>query len=142
VDIAADSIAYASSNAAANNINNARFITGNAERIFESIDFPGAETSVIIDPPRKGCDKLFLDQLLQFKPKRVVYVSCNVHTQARDLGYILNGGGSGYRVDEIRGFDFFPQTHHVEGVAVLTRAGEDEIKSLSEEVNDKSGDRL
>lgn len=142
MDIAADSIAYASSNAAANNINNARFITGNAERIFESIDFPGAETSVIIDPPRKGCDKLFLDQLLQFKPKRVVYVSCNVHTQARDLGYILNGGGSGYRVDEIRGFDFFPQTHHVEGVAVLTRAGEDEIKSLSEEVNDKSGDRL
>ncbi|RPA94727.1 S-adenosyl-L-methionine-dependent methyltransferase [Choiromyces venosus 120613-1] len=141
VDIAADSIAYASSNAAANNIKNARFIAGNAEKIFESIDFPGTETSVIIDPPRKGCDKLFLNQLLEFKPKRVVYVSCNVHTQARDLGYILNEGGSGYRVDEIRGFDFFPQTHHVEGVAVLTWVSEG-IISLPDDVNDKPGDRL
>ncbi|CAZ86256.1 unnamed protein product [Tuber melanosporum] len=135
VDIAADSIAYASSNAAANNIENARFIAGNAETIFESIDFPSTETSVIIDPPRKGCDKPFLDQLLEFKPKRVVYVSCNVHTQARDLGYILNGKGSGYRVDEIRGFDFFPQTHHVEGVAILTWIGEEGIASLPEDVN-------
>jgi tRNA (uracil-5-)-methyltransferase len=121
VDISADSISYASRNAASNNIQNAKFISGNAEKIFESITFPGSETSLIIDPPRKGCDKVFLDQLLDFRAKRVVYVSCNVHTQARDIGYILmSEKGKGYRVDEIRGFDFFPQTHHVEGVAVLS----------------------
>ncbi|KAG0642413.1 S-adenosyl-L-methionine-dependent methyltransferase [Tuber brumale] len=116
VDMAADSVAYASSNTSANNIQNARFISGNAETIFESIDFPGTETSVIIDPPRKGCDKLFLDQLLEFKPKRVVYVSCDVHTQARDLGYILSGEGR---------------------VAILTRVGGEGIVSLPDEVNDK-----
>jgi tRNA (uracil-5-)-methyltransferase len=76
VDISADSIAYASKNAAANGITNASFIAGNAEKIFADIDFPGSETSCIIDPPRKGCDQLFLDQLLEFKPQRIVYVSC------------------------------------------------------------------
>lgn len=106
-----------------NNIKNATFIVGNAEAIFAKIDFPGAETSLIIDPPRKGCDKVFLDQLLDFSPKRVVYVSCNVHTQARDIGYILKDKrGASYKVDSIKGFDFFPQTHHVEGVVVLTKA--------------------
>lgn len=105
-----------------NNIKNASFIDGNAENIFAKIKFPGSETSLIIDPPRKGCDKAFLDQLLELQPKRVVYISCNVHTQARDIGYLLNEKrGEGYKVDSIRGFDFFPQTHHVEGVAVLTK---------------------
>ncbi|KAF8533184.1 S-adenosyl-L-methionine-dependent methyltransferase [Trichophaea hybrida] len=121
VDISADSITYASRNAVANNITNASFIAGNAEKIFADIDFPGAETSCIIDPPRKGCDHLFLDQLLEFNPKKIVYVSCNVHTQARDVDYILKKEkGKGYKVDSIRGFDFFPQTHHVESVVVLT----------------------
>lgn len=121
VDISADSIKFAERNAAANGITNASFIAGNAEMIFADIDFPGAETSCIIDPPRKGCDHQFLDQLLDFRPKRIIYVSCNVHTQARDMEYILkNERGRGYRVDSVRGFDFFPQTHHVESVAVLT----------------------
>ena len=121
VDISTDSISYASKNAEVNGITNAHFIAGTAEQIFADIDFPGAETSCILDPPRKGCDQLFLDQLLDFRPKRVVYVSCNVHTQARDLDYILkNERGSKYKIDSIRGFDFFPQTHHVESVAILT----------------------
>lgn len=65
---------------------------------------------MIIDPPRKGSDKAFLDQLLELAPKRIVYVSCNVHTQARDLGYLLQEErAAGYRIDSIRGFDFFPQ---------------------------------
>jgi tRNA (uracil-5-)-methyltransferase len=121
VDISNDSINYASHNAKENGVTNASFIAGNAEKIFKGIDFLGAETSCIIDPPRKGCDKLFLDQLMAFKPKRIVYVSCNVHTQARDMEYILKHEiGKKYKVDSIRGFDFFPQTHHVESVAVLT----------------------
>lgn len=117
VDVDGHSIASARQNATMNNIENATFIVGKAEAIFAKIDFPGTETSLIIDPPRKGCDKAFLDQLLEFGPKRVVYVSCNVHTQARDIGYIAGR----YRIDSIKAFDFFPQTHHVEGVVVLTK---------------------
>lgn len=82
---------------------------------------------MVIDPPRKGCDESFLSQLLKFGPRRVVYVSCNVHTQARDVGVLVRGiedGGTRYKVESLRGFDFFPQTGHVEGVAVLSRVEE------------------
>jgi tRNA (uracil-5-)-methyltransferase len=85
----------------------------------------------MLDPPRKGCDESFLRQLVQYGPARVVYVSCNVHTQARDVGVLVGGmtgvdGGFGkgegcYEIESLRGFDFFPQTGHVEGVAVLKR---------------------
>ncbi|RPB10609.1 S-adenosyl-L-methionine-dependent methyltransferase [Morchella conica CCBAS932] len=122
IDVDKSSIESARKNAKANNIENADFIGSTAEDIFGKLTFPGLETSLIIDPPRKGCDKRFLDQLLDFAPKRVVYVSCNVHTQARDIGYILSDEkGKGYRIDSIRGCDFFPQTYHVEGVAVMTK---------------------
>ena len=79
---------------------------------------------MVLDPPRKGCDADFLGQLLRFGPRRVVYVSCNVHTQARDVGVLVRGeGGDGarYALESLVGFDFFPQTGHVEGVAVLNR---------------------
>lgn len=110
VDVSKESIEFASKNAESNGIKNASFIEGNAEKIFEKIDFPGSETSVIIDPPRKGSDQAFLDQLLDLAPRRIVYISCNVHTQARDLGYLLNHTkGVGYKINSIRGFDFFPQ---------------------------------
>ena len=121
-------------------------------------DYDADRTVVILDPPRKGCDADFLAQLLRFGPRRVVYVSCNVHTQARDVGILVRGhagegegegGGNGegkgeqaqaegqglgdgnregegakrtrYEIESLRGFDFFPQTSHVEGVAVLNR---------------------
>lgn len=63
-------------------------------------------------PPRKGCDEPFLKQLLDFKPITVVYVSCNVHTQARDVGWFLreaDARGVKYVVESLRGFDLFPQ---------------------------------
>merc|ERR1711939_150746 len=65
----------------------------------------------------------FLEQLCAFGPKRVVYVSCNVHTQARDVGMLVTGLGKKwrYQIESVRGFDFFPQTHHVEGVCFLSR---------------------
>lgn len=83
---------------------------------------------VIIDPPRKGCDERFLKQLVEFGASRVVYVSCNVHTQARDVGWVVKttaeekerGERKGrYVLESLRGFDLFPQTAHVESVAVL-----------------------
>lgn len=122
VEISRDSVEYAIKNAALNNLTNAKFIVGQAERIFEDVKTDPATTAIIIDPPRKGCDVPFLDQLLKFLPAKVVYVSCNVHSQARDIGYLLNSekGAGKYKIDSIRGFDFFPQTHHVESVAVLS----------------------
>ena len=130
------------------------------------------ETVVVVDPPRKGCDEGFLRGLRGFGPRRVVYVSCNVHTQARDVGRLCadvegDGFGSGemdgyggdlegrrqiegakdggpqegveqeidtkaekkrlrrgerrYKLERLQGFDFFPQTGHVESVALLDR---------------------
>lgn len=126
VEISKDSVEYARKNAELNNLKNAKFVVGEAEKIFEHVNHDPALTSVIIDPPRKGCDVLFLQQLLEFKPAKLVYVSCNVHSQARDIEYLLQNGKdkAKYKIDSIRGFDFFPQTHHVESVAVLSLCNE------------------
>lgn len=123
VEISADSVSFAERNAKANGIENCRFIVGKAEKLFESIDVPNDRTSVILDPPRKGCDELFLDQLASYYPARIVYISCNVHSQARDVEYFIKktDKGKNYKIESLRGFDFFPQTHHVEGVCVLSR---------------------
>ena len=126
IDIAVGSIAFAKENATANKVFNASFMTADASALFKEVVFPADETVVVIDPPRKGCDDAFLSQLLQFGPRRVVYVSCNVHTQARDVGTLVEGHeGCRYEIESLRGFDFFPQTGHVEGVAVLNRASVD-----------------
>lgn len=123
VEISADSVSFAERNASSNGVENCRFIVGKAERLFESIDTPNDRTSVVLDPPRKGCDEPFLKQLAEYRPARIVYISCNVHSQARDVEYFLKEtpNGKDYKVESLRGFDFFPQTHHVEGVCVLVR---------------------
>lgn len=119
IEISAQNVGFARRNAEINNIKNATFIVGRAERIFEHVKANSDESAVVIDPPRKGCDSAFLDQLLIFKPSTIIYVSCNVHTQARDIEYICKR--SEYIVESLGGFDFFPQTYHVEGLAVLRR---------------------
>lgn len=122
VEISQDSVKWAKINAETNGIQNTTFLAGNAEALFEMIKFPPAQTAMILDPPRKGCDTVFLNQLLDFSPDRVVYVSCCVQTQARDVGYILNHEkGRAYEVESIVGFDLFPNTYHVEGVCVLQK---------------------
>lgn len=124
VEVSKDSVAFAKKNAELNKITNADFIVGNAEKIFEDIKLPPNNTSVICDPPRKGCSEAFLTQLSDFNPKKIIYISCNVHSQAKDLDFFINNTNNGkqYRIDSIRGFDFFPQTHHVESVAILSKA--------------------
>ena len=125
IDIAPPAIKAAHENAKSNNIANATFMTADASALFVKVTYPPEETVVVVDPPRKGCDANFLEQLLLFGPRRVVYVSCNVHTQARDVGLLVEGkGGARYDLESLRGFDFFPQTGHVEGVAVLNRVEE------------------
>lgn len=127
IELSQSSIASAKRNAQLNAISSDKisFLSGEASNIFATVkDFPPEQTVVIIDPPRKGCDELFLKQLLKFRCRAVVYVSCNVHTQARDIGTIIqstegDGEGRRYRMETLRGFDLFPQTAHVESVALL-----------------------
>lgn len=116
VEISETSVAFASQNAAANGISNARFQTGDASRIFSGLSFPGNDTVVVIDPPRKGCDEAFLTQLFGFSPRAVVYVSCDPATQMRDLRLFL---ASGYTIKRVQPFDLFPQTRHLECIVTL-----------------------
>ncbi|MFP4069715.1 MAG: class I SAM-dependent RNA methyltransferase [Opitutales bacterium] len=120
VEISEPAVRWAQANAAIGNIGNVRFVIGKAEAIFKGLRFPGAETAMVIDPPRKGCDEGFRRQLLQFAPARVVYVSCDPSTQARDVREFVAGG---YRVTRIQPFDLFPHTRHIENVITLERTG-------------------
>ncbi|EEH22678.2 hypothetical protein PABG_04889 [Paracoccidioides brasiliensis Pb03] len=126
IDIAPQSIEAARKNARANNLPNTGFAAADAATIFKDVPYPPEKTLLVIDPPRKGCDNNFLQQLLWYGPARVVYVSCNVHTQARDVGVLVQGANVKgeevrYEIESIKGFDFFPQTGHVEGVAILNK---------------------
>jgi tRNA (uracil-5-)-methyltransferase len=123
IDIDTAGVEAARENAKLNGIPNAGFIAADADVLFKDVPFPSDQSLVVIDPPRKGASVDFLEQLCEFGPKRVVYVSCNVHTQARDVGMLVTGLGKRYRyeIESLRGFDFFPQTGHVEGVCFLNR---------------------
>lgn len=119
VELSADAVKAAVANARCNNITNAHFVAGKAERIFASIQrLPREKTVVIIDPPRSGCDQAFLEQLFQFHPKRLVYVSCDPATQARDAKKIT---AAGYDIMDVTPFDLFPQTRHIESVITFVR---------------------
>ncbi len=120
IEISATSVDFARKNAEANGIANATFTAGDAAAIFAGLDpaFVPAETAVIIDPPRKGCDESFLRQLFAFGPRAVVYVSCDPATQMRDLQHFL---AAGYALEAAQPFDLFPQTRHLECVLTLRR---------------------
>jgi tRNA/tmRNA/rRNA uracil-C5-methylase (TrmA/RlmC/RlmD family) len=118
VEVSETSVVFAKENATSNGITNATFLAGDASAIFAKLQFAGPETVVVIDPPRKGCDELFLRQLFAFAPRAVVYVSCDPATQMRDLKGFL---AEGYRVTAVQPFDLFPQTRHLECVITLAR---------------------
>lgn len=117
VEISEPAVRWAQANARINSIDNVRFVIGKAEAIFNGLKFPPEETAIIIDPPRKGCDESFRTQLMQFRPKRIVYVSCDPATQARDLKEFT---ASGYKITLIQPFDLFPHTRHIENVVSLS----------------------
>ncbi|HEY5080234.1 MAG TPA: class I SAM-dependent RNA methyltransferase, partial [Opitutaceae bacterium] len=120
VEVSESSVAFARENAVANGIANALFTAGDASAIFAGLGFRGDDTAVVIDPPRKGCDEVFLRQLFDFRPRSVVYVSCDPATQMRDLNGFL---AAGYEATAVQPFDLFPQTRHLECVITLSRAG-------------------
>ncbi len=117
IEISESSIDWARRNATQNKIENCRFIQGDATNIFAEVTFNPAKTAVVIDPPRKGSSPEFLDQLINYAPRRVVYVSCNPATQIRDLEHVKER----YRITRIQPFDLFPQTRHLECVVTLER---------------------
>ena len=120
VELSESSVKFARENAIANGIANASFLAGDAAAIFAGLDpaFAPADTAVVIDPPRKGCDENFLRQLFAFGPRVVVYVSCDPATQMRDLKHFL---AAGYTLIAAQPFDLFPQTRHLECVLTLVR---------------------
>jgi tRNA/tmRNA/rRNA uracil-C5-methylase (TrmA/RlmC/RlmD family) len=119
VEVSETSIVFARENAASNGITNAAFLAGDASAIFAKLEFTGSDSVVVIDPPRKGCDQVFLDQLFAFSPRAVVYVSCDPATQMRDLKGFL---AAGYKVTAVQPFDLFPQTRHLECVITIVKA--------------------
>lgn len=118
VEVSETSADWARSNARTNKIEHAEFLAADAGAIFEKVDFPADKTTVVIDPPRKGCDLNFLTQLFAFSPAKVIYVSCNPSTQIRDLAEFDKAG---YKVQSVQPFDLFPQTKHLECVCVLAK---------------------
>lgn len=118
VEVSEPAVALARANATRNGITNVTYLAASAEAIFAGLDFPPAATAILLDPPRRGSDEVFLQQLVAFGPARVVYVSCDPATQARDLSWLATHG---YRVTRVTPFDLFPQTRHIEAVATLER---------------------
>jgi 23S rRNA (uracil1939-C5)-methyltransferase len=117
VEISEPAVRWAQANAKISGVKNARFVIGKAEAIFNGLKFPPEETALVIDPPRKGCDESFRQQLLTYRPQRLVYVSCDPATQARDVKIFTEGG---YRITKIQPFDLFPHTRHIENVVSMS----------------------
>lgn len=118
VEVIEQAIHDARQNAQINGIDNAKFYVGKAEEVILRDDFEKPDV-VVVDPPRKGCDGVCLDTILKMQPQRIVYVSCDSATLARDLRILCDGG---YRLKKVQPVDMFPQTGHVECVVLLSRS--------------------
>lgn len=120
VEIVPEAIADAKRNAALNGMNNADFAVGAAEDVIPRLYEEKGITAdvVVVDPPRKGCDSVLLDTIAAISPKKVVYVSCDSATLARDLAYLCP---KGYTIEKVQVVDMFPHTVHVETVCLLSK---------------------
>ncbi|MBO7597925.1 MAG: class I SAM-dependent RNA methyltransferase, partial [Bacteroidales bacterium] len=103
---------------ALNSIHNADFYEGKAEEIIpDLINNKGINADVVIvDPPRKGCDKVLIDSIIKMRPKRLVYVSCDPASLARDLKILQDNG---FKTKYVQPVDMFPHTVHIETVAFI-----------------------
>lgn len=122
VEIVPQAIEDAKKNAVLNHMSNAEFFVGAAEEVLpakyaESNGTMAADV-IVVDPPRKGCDEALLDTIIKMNPEKVVYVSCDPATLARDLSVLCRNG---YQLRRVRGCDMFPQSFHVETVVLLQR---------------------
>lgn len=121
VERVAQAVEDARRNARRNGIEHAHFEVGDAELVLPRWVEEGGRADVcLLDPPRKGCDPRALRAVLDTRPERVIYVSCNPTSLARDLRVLVDGG---YRLAEVQPVDMFPHTAHVEAIASLRREG-------------------
>ena len=127
VEIIPQAIEDARKNAALNEIENAEFFVGKAEEVLPQYyenytQEHGGEKAyadvIVVDPPRKGCDETLLATMVQMQPERIVYVSCDSATLARDLKYLCENG---YELKKVRAVDMFPNTVHVESIVLLSK---------------------
>ncbi|EQE29109.1 23S rRNA (uracil-5-)-methyltransferase RumA [Clostridioides difficile F480] len=119
IEIIDDAIKDAKINAKLNNIHNAEFYVGKAEEIVPKMYREGKTANVVVvDPPRKGCDEKVLETIVSMNPERIVYVSCNPSTLARDLDYL---NVHGFKCVEAQPVDMFPHSTHVETVAKIIK---------------------
>ena len=134
VEIVPQAINDAKENAKINAIDNAEFFVGKAEEVLpeyyaEYEREHNGETAhadvIVVDPPRKGCDETLLETIVKMQPEKVVYVSCDSATLARDLKYLC---ANGYEIRMCRGVDQFPQSVHVETVVLLSKGEVDSKK--------------
>ncbi len=119
VEAVPDAIEAAKANALHNNITNAEFFVGDMKKVFNTdfINTHGVPDVIITDPPRDGMHADVVNQILNIAPEKIVYVSCNSATQARDLALM----DAQYKVTKVQPVDMFPQTHHVENVVLLEK---------------------
>ena len=120
VEVVSSAVADAKKNSRENNIRNAEFIVGDAVNVLPKIFDAGVYAEVVIvDPPRAGCDRKVLETFAAMKPEKIIYVSCNPATLARDLKILDE---LGYRTKKIQPVDMFPFTSHVESVAQIFKS--------------------
>ncbi|MBQ4220879.1 MAG: class I SAM-dependent RNA methyltransferase, partial [Butyrivibrio sp.] len=133
IEVIPEAIEDAKRNAERNGISNAEFYCGKAEEVLPEFYEKKRKTVsggddgsslhpdvIVVDPPRKGCDFVCLETMLKMQPERIVYVSCDSATLARDLRILADGG---YEIKAIRPCDMFPWTVHVEVVSLLQKNG-------------------
>lgn len=119
VEINKEAVKNAKNNAKLNHIKNAAFICEDAGKFMVAeAKQKHAYDTVILDPPRSGCDKPFLTSLVKLSPKKIVYISCNPVTQAENIAYLVNHG---YKVRKIQPVDMFGGSYHIESLCVLSK---------------------
>ena len=129
VEIVPQAIEDAKNNARINGITNAEFFVGKAEEVLPEFYESKADSDmlrpdvIVVDPPRKGCDEKCLETMLKMSPDRIVYVSCDSATLARDLRVLCDGG---YEIQRVQAFDQFGHTLHVETVVLLSQQKADD----------------
>lgn len=119
IEAVPEAIADAKENARLNKIDNVEFFAGDMSKVFTAdfISSNGQPDLIITDPPREGMHKKVVEQILRILPYKIVYISCNSATQARDLSLMKDH----YKIEKVQAVDMFPQTHHVENVVLLKR---------------------
>ena len=140
VEIVPQAIADAKKNAALNDITNVDFFVGKAEEVYPSYVSEHKEEAkaevIVVDPPRKGCEESLLSTIVSMAPERIVYVSCDSATLARDLKYLC---GHGYELKRVQAVDQFCQTGHVETVVLLSHKKADSYIHIDVEFGEGEG---